>query len=110
MKVSITYIKLKSPLKIFKLISYSMKSVKELSLYGNVKFKTSGFWTKHYTMTLWNSEDDIKKFARNGAHKEAIKISSIIASEIRTTTIELNELPSWQEAKKYLLKGKVLKY
>jgi hypothetical protein len=61
-------------------------------------------------MTLWNNEDELKDFARSGAHLEAMKSSKKIAKEIRTITIDADFLPNWTEAKILLKKGNVMKY
>jgi hypothetical protein len=61
-------------------------------------------------MTLWNNENELKEFARSGAHLEAMKISKQIAKEIRTITIDADNLPNLKEAKKLLEKVKVITY
>lgn len=61
-------------------------------------------------MTLWNNEDELKDFARSGAHLDAMKTSEKIAKEIRTITIDSDNLPDWNEAKVLLQKGKVINY
>jgi hypothetical protein len=61
-------------------------------------------------MTLWKSEEELKDFARSGAHMEAMKISKDIAKEIGTITIDATELPDWSTAKELLNKAKVFKY
>lgn len=61
-------------------------------------------------MTLWNNEDELKVFAKSGAHLEAMKSSKSIAKEIRTITIETDSLPTWKEAIKLLENAKVFKY
>ena len=59
MKITITFIELKSPFKFFAL-SYSALSIAKQLKDTNCKgFKKKGFWTKHYTMTLWNNEEDL---------------------------------------------------
>jgi len=98
MKATITSIELEGPF------------MKQLKSTNYMDFKKRGFWTKHYTMTLWRSENEIKKFASSGAHKEAIRNSKRIAKEIRTITIDADELPSWSVAKKLLKKGKVIRF
>ena len=110
MKVTITSIELKGPLQFFALSTRAMKIVKQLKSTNYKDFKKQGFWTKHYTMTLWNSEQEIKEFARSGAHLEAMKESRRIAKEIQTITIEANNLPSWKEAKELLKKGKIISF
>jgi len=49
-------------------------------------------------------------FARSGAHLEAMKNSKEIASEIRTISIQAEELPDWNQAKKLLVNARVLKF
>ena len=110
MKITITSIELKGPLKFFALSSQALKIIKQLKASNCKEFKKRGMWTKHYTMTLWNNENDINEFAQSGAHLEAMKISKLIAREIRTITIEADSLPSWTEAKKLLENGKTLTY
>lgn len=70
-------------------------------------FRKKGIGTKHYTMTLWKNEEDMKSFAYSKAHMDAIKESKSIAKEIRTITIDGNDFPDWKEAKTLLeSKGK----
>lgn len=108
MKATITSIELKGPFKYFVLSSMAWSIMKQLKSANYVDFKKRGFWTKHYTMTLWSSEDDMKEFAFSGAHKTAMLNSQRIAKEIRTITIDTNELPSWSTAMTLLKKGKVI--
>ena len=110
MKATITSIELKGPLKFFALSSHALKILRQLKATNYKDFKKRGIWTKHYTMTLWNSEQDLKEFAMSGAHLEAMKAGARIAKEIRTITIDTESLPSWTEAKKLLENGKVYKY
>ncbi len=110
MKATITSIELKDPLKFFLLSVSALKIVKQLKATNFKDFKKRGVWTKHYTITLWDSEKELKEFASSGAHMEAMKQSRKIAKEIRTITIETNELPTWNEAKRILEKGKVFKF
>jgi hypothetical protein len=61
-------------------------------------------------MSAWESEEDVKKFYREGAHLEAMKRAPKIATETRTLTYQAEKLPKWREGKQLLLeKGKVLK-
>jgi hypothetical protein len=61
-------------------------------------------------MSLWQSEADMKAFAKSGAHLEAMKSSARIAKEIRSVTIDAEELPSWEEAKELLKTGRVMRF
>ncbi|NVK63459.1 MAG: DUF3291 domain-containing protein [Flavobacteriales bacterium] len=110
MKATITSIELRGPLKFFVLSSEALKIIRQLKTTNCVKTKTRGFWTKHYTMTLWKNEEEMKAFAYSGAHMEAMKKSKAIAKEIRILTIDATELPNWKEAKELLKGGKILRY
>lgn len=110
MKVTITYIELKSPFKFFALSSNALQIMRQLKKTPHVKMKKRGIWTKHYTMTLWNNEEDLKDFANSGAHLEAMKKSASMAKQIKTLTIDATELPSWKEAKKMLEAVKGIDY
>lgn len=111
MKVTITSLELKSPWKFFSLSYQAMKILQQLATTNCVKKKTTGFWTKHYTMTLWRSEEDLKAFSRSGEHLAAMKKGNEIAKEIRVLTIEAQDLPGWNQAKVMLKeKGRVFNY
>jgi hypothetical protein len=111
MKLSITYIELKSPLKMIALASHIGDIMKQLKLTTCKNHKISGFWTKHYTMTLWQDEQSMNDFARSGAHLVAMKNSAKFAKEIKVLTIDSEVLLPWKEAKNLLENSKnVLKY
>lgn len=111
MFVTITFIKLKSPLKFFELSYNAMKIMRRLRDTTCRSYKAQGFWTKHYTMTLWESIENLKSFAKSGAHLDAMKRSAAISKEIRTLTAGASALPSWKEAKVMLFKdGKMLRF
>ena len=94
MKATITYIRLKSPYKFFILSYKALQIIKQLKSTNCKEYRSKGFWTKHYTMTLWNNEEEMHSFAKSGAHLEAMKNSKKIASEIRTISITAEELPT----------------
>lgn len=106
----ITSIELKSVFHFFKLSSNALKVSSQLKKTNCRDFKKKGFWKKHYTMTLWDDELQMKSFAKNGAHLEAMKHSSNIANEIRTTTIEIDHFPSWAKAEELLKDGNVIRF
>ena len=106
MKATITSIELKGPLKFFALSANALNIINQLKATNFKDF----IWTKHYTMTLWNNESELKEFAKSGAHLEAMKKSKQIAKEIRTITIDTDTLPSWDEAKKLLENAKVFTF
>lgn len=73
--------------------------------------KNTGFGYLHFTLSVWETEEDLKRFAREGAHLKAMKKSSVLATEIRTYTYQDVCPPNWKEAKNLLLeKGKVLTF
>ncbi|HLU89581.1 MAG TPA: hypothetical protein VKZ51_07075 [Cyclobacteriaceae bacterium] len=110
MKATITSIELKGPLSFFLLSARALKIIRQLKSTECVAFKKQGFWTTHYTMTLWKNEEELKKFASSGAHLEAMREGGKIAKEIRTITIDAEALPSWKEAREWLRQGKVISY
>ncbi len=102
MIVSITSIELKSPFKFFALSLKAMYIVRQLKATDCKDFKKTGIWTKHYTMTLWNSEAEMMNFVRSDAHLEAMKESAKIAKEIWFVKFDAEVLPNWEEAKRLI--------
>ena len=113
MIITITSIRLKSIWKFFKLSLFALQNTKQLhKSKGMLKFKKTGLGRLHYTLTVWETEDDLKTFAYgNGSHKQFMSRSKEIASEIGTYTFESNEIPDWKTAKKLLSeKGRFLNF
>lgn len=106
----ITSIELKNPLGFFALSAQARHVVNQLKQSACLASKTTGFWTKHYTMTLWKSESDMKSFATSGSHLKAMKNNSSIAKEIKTISISTDRFPSWKEAKRLLETGRSFEY
>lgn len=102
MKVTLTSMELKGPLHFFALSRKALQITRQLKATNCLAVKTRGFWTKHYTMTLWESEKALKDFAKSGAHLKAMQNSASIAREIRTVTYDATELPNWKTAKERL--------
>lgn len=103
MIVSITYLKLKHPFKLFALGLHSSRINKQLQTSSCLDFKTKSGILKHYTMTLWDSEEDLLEFMLKGAHHQAMTQSLQLAKEIKTIRIPSANLPTWEQAKKYLV-------
>lgn len=110
MKVTITYLRLKSAWKFFALSQNAMHIVKQLKSTNHVGYKATGFWKDHYTMTLWKSEDDLKDFAKSGAHLQAMKKSGEMAELIKTLTIDSDQFIDWKIAKSMLENVKPLRF
>lgn len=110
MYLTITSIKLTGPFKFFWLAAWALQITRQLKSNDRcVKYKSTGMWTLHYTMSLWKTEQDLKDFARSGAHMDAMKKQRMIAKEIRTLTMPGDQLPKWADAKRLLKeKGRVL--
>lgn len=110
MKATITSIKLKTPFKFFPLSMFALNILKQLQTTDCLDFKKQGIWTLHYTMTLWEDEEQLKAFAKSGAHLDAMKKSATIAKEIKTITIDAEKLPDWKTAKALLKTAKPFRF
>ncbi|MEO8512112.1 MAG: hypothetical protein ABI543_01000 [Ignavibacteria bacterium] len=78
---------------------------------GFIKMKNTGFGYDHYTLSAWKTPEDQKRFAKRGAHLEAMRQTGKIATEVMTFTYNSESFPGWKEAKE-LLQGnsKVYKF
>jgi hypothetical protein len=99
MYVVVTSIQLKNPFKFFSLSRHALSIIRQLKNTNCLKYTSRGFWNLHYTMTLWNTKEELQAFARSGAHSQAMGQSAEIAKEIRTYTYQADRLPDWKEAK-----------
>ena len=112
MIITVTSIRLRKWWLYFYLTSLAFKITLQLRKQkGFIKMKNTGFGYLHFTLSVWETEEDLKRFAREGAHLKAMKKSSVLATEIRTYTYQSDQVPNWKEAKNLLLeKGKVLTF
>jgi hypothetical protein len=112
MIVNIASIKLRSLWKFFPLTYNAMHIVRQTrSQKGFIALRNTGFGLMHYTLSTWENEEDLKAFARSGAHLESMKKSASLAKEIKTYSYPSDTVPSWKEAKKIISeKGRVLNY
>lgn len=112
MFVTITSLKLKSVWGFFKLSLFGLKiSNQAKKEKGFIAMKNTGFGYHHYTLTQWQTEDDLKRFSRSGEHLNAMKKSGTLATEIRTYTYAADRMPNWNTAKKLLIEnGKSLTF
>lgn len=112
MYITLTSIQLRSPWQFFTLSNHGRKiQMQAKRSPGFVKMKNTGWWKLHYTLSIWDSAEAIRQFARTGAHLAAMKESANLASEIRTYTFEGDRIPTWDEAKQLLdLKGRVMRF
>lgn len=112
MHVTVTSLKLRSVWGFFKLSIFGLKvSQQAKDEKGFIVMKNTGFGLLHYTLTHWQTEADLKRFATSGQHKDAMKESAKLATEIRTYTYASETMPDWTTAKKLLNeKGKLLTF
>ena len=104
MIVSITKIELISYSKFIAFFKFNGQILKDLKQSKSIKHKITGSWNLKdwYTMTLWENENDINDFYRNGTHLEAMKQSKTFSSKIQSKRIHNEDLISWKEAKNLL--------
>lgn len=111
MYITITAIYLKMPWHFFALANQARHILKQLKSSPCLQNKQRGIWTKHYTITAWESEADLQAFAKSGAHLQALRNSAKIAKSTAAYTYQAKQLPSWSEAKDLLTKyGKFIHY
>lgn len=104
MIVSITKIKLNSYLKVFAFMRFNSRIITQLQNSKAKKYKVKGSWNLKtwYTMSLWETEEDLIQFYRNGAHLEAMKNARYFSNDIDSTRVESNDLIGWSEGIKIL--------
>ena len=109
MYITLTSIRLKSLWSFFKLSYLALKIVGQTKREkGFIKMKNTGFGYMHFTISAWESEQDLKRFSHSGAHLAAMKEGRSIATEVRIYTYQGNQMPGWKETKQILgEKGKV---
>ena len=102
MIVSVTKIELISYSRLFAFFKFNRQIINDLKESKCLDHKITGSWNlKHwYTMTLWEHENDINEFYRQGPHLEAMKQSKTFSSNIQSERIYHKELIPWKEAKK----------
>jgi len=102
MILSITKIELNSYSKLIAFFKFNGQIIKELQQTQCKKHKVTGSWNLKvwYTMTLWENENEINEFYRNGTHLEAMKQSKKFSSKIQSHRIQKEDLLGWKEAKK----------
>ncbi|MES2617741.1 MAG: DUF3291 domain-containing protein [Bacteroidota bacterium] len=112
MYITITSIELKNLFKFFGLAKYALDILKQLKKeQGFTAFRKTGIGKTHYTLTAWESEADLKRFARSGAHLTAMKASADLAASISTYTFQSDTIPNWKAAKVMLQeKGKKMNF
>jgi len=96
MYISITNLQLKSIWKLWTFIKYNrqIKTSKEV-----LSVDTKGIsLTEFYTLTSWDSKEDMLAFMRNGAHAVAMKVSAQFSKKITVHGYEVDQVPAWDQA------------
>lgn len=112
MVIVITSLRLNRLWSFFKLASMALQITRQMKASPGLRdFRKTGVGKLHFTLSAWDDEDTMRRFARSGAHLDSMKRSREIASEIRTYTYHADVLPAWPEAKRLLEeRGKVLAF
>lgn len=102
MTVSITKIELNSYLKLLAFFKFNSKIIAELKLSTCKSYQFTSNWNLKvwYTMTLWENENDINCFYRNGVHLEAMKKATFFSSKIQSKRVQKENMLTWKEVKK----------
>ncbi len=100
MIVAITSLRLRSLSGFFSLSWHGLQiSRQSKRQHGFLSLKNTGFGYDHYTISAWSTEENMKVFARSGAHLDAMKKSAKLSTTIRTYVYQTDALPGWKEAK-----------
>jgi hypothetical protein len=97
--VSITNIKIKGIVQYARFWYYLVPVVSQAQS-SAIQTLTTIMNGRHYTMTVWNSRQEMLSFIHSGAHLQAIKdkVLPVIASEAFFYSYETEEIPDWPEA------------
>lgn len=99
MLVTVTYIKLKNPFLSFKLTMFGYKIMQQTKQSaGFITMKNKGFWNDHYTLSAWQTIENVKAFAQSGEHLTAMKQSKALSHKIITYTYSTEQFPDWKTA------------
>lgn len=102
MIVSVTKLELVSYSKLAPFFSFNTRIIAELKQSKCVKFKVSCNWNfkTWYTMSVWETENDLHEFYRNGTHLEAMKAARGLANKLESRRIQGEDFISWGKVKK----------
>lgn len=111
MLVVVTYFRLRSAIRGFELFLHEHRIKKQLKEMQCKAYKKRAIFKDVHTMTLWDSEEDMLRFVRSGAHLESMKSTARLGSQFRSVSFEVSAMPSWKEAIERLARdGKVVNY
>ena len=104
MIISVGQFKLAKLARLFSFLKMSKQIEQEaLKSQGNISVTLSGgSFRKFLVVSVWEDEETMKKFARDGMHKIAMQKSKAMASEIQLLYYEAELVPSIKEAAEIL--------
>jgi len=95
-----TVFKLKSWWRYFSFFGYTFRALRQARNAGgivHIKIRP----LRLMTLTVWKSEEDMKRFRNSGAHLVAMRKSNFFGS-IYSATWETADIPTWKHASKKL--------
>ncbi len=111
MIVVVTYFRLRSMIRGFELFLHERRIKKQLREMSARGYKSRAVLKDVYTMTMWDDEAAMKRFAYSGAHLESMKSTARLGSQFSSVTFEASQLPPWKEAiAKLKAEGRVVNY
>ncbi|MEZ4360178.1 MAG: hypothetical protein R3B48_08355 [Kofleriaceae bacterium] len=111
MIVVVTYFRIRSIIRGFELFLHEHRIKKQLREMDCKGYRMRAILKDVYTMTMWETEEQMIRFARSGAHLESMKSTARLGSQFRSVTFEASAMPPWKEAIAKLEKdGKVVNY
>ena len=106
MFISVTRLKVKNLAKMPSFFKHASGSMKQAGKAKRLLHKDSyaellklTFWT----LSAWESEQDMRNYLRKGAHREAMKKAGDIAIELDSINFTSETIPTWKEARQMLL-------
>lgn len=99
-----TELHIKNFWKFFPFIRHSIRSFAQAKkatgcLHAAVTGKS---WRIGYTLTAWDSKENLHHFKNSGAHKAAMKDISRLSRRYKTAIWEGDAIPNWQQAMEML--------
>lgn len=109
MKLALSYVSLSNVFMLIPFLLHARKIKRQLKSSECTMYKIQNTVLNHYTMSLWSSEEAMRRFSSSGAHLEAMLYihRRRISKDEKFLTIDSTELLEWDVAKKLVKeKGK----
>lgn len=104
MLITVSKLTLTSVFQIPRMIKYAGATLDQIrASTGNLHAATTATsLLHHWTFSVWETREDMLSFVRSGAHLEAIQATSDMASVASFLTMEVEETPSFKQARNWL--------